>query len=176
MANEFQGEKLIVVGGSSGIGRAVAQLVLELGGKVVVIGRRVDKTIAATKELTSYGPVIGEPADITNRAERIALVERLEAQHRDATMLVNAAGVFLPKPFLDHTEVDYDRYLEINRAIFFITQCVAKNMVAGRKGGAIVNIGPVLAKQAFEATPSLAHSMAKAGLSSLSPQFALRLA
>jgi NAD(P)-dependent dehydrogenase (short-subunit alcohol dehydrogenase family) len=100
MGHEFQGQKLIVVGGSSGIGRAVAQLVLELGGKVVVIGRRVDKTIAATKELTSYGPVIGEPADITNRAERIALMDRLEAQHGDATMLVNAAGVFLPKPFL----------------------------------------------------------------------------
>ena len=176
MANEFQGQKLIVVGGSSGIGRAVAQLVLELGGKVVVIGRRVDKTIAATEELTSYGPVIGEPADITNRAERIALVDRLEAQHRDATMLVNAAGVFLPKLFLEHSEADYDRYLEINRAIFFITQCVAKNMVAGRKGGSIVNIGSMWAKQAVQATPSSAYSMAKAGLHSLTQHLAMELA
>src|SRR5258708_16899409 len=176
MAHEFQGQKLIVVGGSSGIGRAVAQLVLELGGKVVVIGRRVEKTIAATKELTSYGPVIGEPADITKRAERIALVERLEAQHRDATMLVNAAGVFLPKPFLEHTEADYDRYLEINKAIFFITQCAAKNMVAGRKGGSIVNIGSMWAKQAVQATPSSAYSMAKAGLHSLTQHLAMELA
>jgi len=176
MGHEFQGQKLIVVGGSSGIGRAVAQLVLELGGKVVVIGRRVDKTIAATKELTSYGPVIGEPVDITNRAERIALMDRLEAQHGDATMLVNAAGVFLPKPFLEHTEADYDRYLEINRAIFFITQCVAKNMVAGRKGGSIVNIGSMWAKQAVQATPSSAYSMAKAGLHSLTQHLAMELA
>jgi NAD(P)-dependent dehydrogenase (short-subunit alcohol dehydrogenase family) len=176
MAHEFQGQKLIVVGGSSGIGRAVAQLVLELGGKVVVIGRRVDKTIAATKELTSFGPVMGEPADITSRAERIALMDRLEAQHRDATMLVNAAGVFLPKPFLEHTEADYDRYLEINRAIFFITQCVAKNMVAGRKGGSIVNIGSMWAKQAVQATPSSAYSMAKAGLHSLTQHLAMELA
>jgi NAD(P)-dependent dehydrogenase (short-subunit alcohol dehydrogenase family) len=176
MGHEFQGQKLIVVGGSSGIGRAVAQLVLELGGKVVVIGRRVDKTIAATKELTSYGPVICEPADITNRAERIALMDRLDTQHRDATMLVNAAGVFLPKPFLEHTEADYDRYLEINRAIFFITQCVAKNMVAGRKGGSIVNIGSMWAKQAVQATPSSAYSMAKAGLHSLTQHLAMELA
>jgi NAD(P)-dependent dehydrogenase (short-subunit alcohol dehydrogenase family) len=176
MGHEFQGQKLIVVGGSSGIGRAVGQLVLELGGKVVVIGRRVDKTIAATKELTSYGPVIGETADITNRAERIALMDRLEAQHGDATMLVNAAGVFLPKPFLEHTEADYDRYLEINRAIFFITQCVAKNMVAGRKGGSIVNIGSMWAKQAVQATPSSAYSMAKAGLHSLTQHLAMELA
>src|SRR5712664_913811 len=176
MAHEFQGQKLIVVGGSSGIGRAVAQLVLELGGKVVVIGRRVDKTIAATKELTSYGPVIGEPADITKRSERIALVERLEAQHRDATMLVNAAGVFLPKPFLEHTEADYDRYLEINRALFFITQCAAKNMVAGKRGGSIVNIGSMWARQAVQATPSSAYSMAKAGLHALTQHLALELA
>jgi NAD(P)-dependent dehydrogenase (short-subunit alcohol dehydrogenase family) len=176
MGHEFQGQKLIVVGGSSGIGRAVAQLVLELGGKVVVIGRRVDKTIAATKELASYGPVIGEPADITNWADRIALMDRLEAQHGDATMLVNAAGVFLPKPFLEHTEADYDRYLEINRAIFFITQCVAKNMVAGRKGGSIVNIGSMWAKQAVQATPSSAYSMAKAGLHSLTQHLAMELA
>jgi NAD(P)-dependent dehydrogenase (short-subunit alcohol dehydrogenase family) len=176
MAHELQGQKLIVVGGSSGIGKAVAQLVLELGGTVVVIGRRADKTIAATKELKSYGPVIGEPADITKRAERVALMDRLEAQHRDATMLVNAAGVFLPKPFLEHTEADYDRYLEINRAIFFITQCVAKNMVAGRKGGSIVNIGSMWAKQAVQATPSSAYSMAKAGLHSLTQHLAMELA
>src|SRR5258705_5734050 len=135
MAHEFQGQKLIVVGGSSGIGRAVAQLVLELGGKVVVIGRRVDKTIAATKELTSYGPVIGEPADITNRAEPIALVDRLEAQHRDATMLVNAAGVFLPKQFLEHSGPDHDRYLEINKAVFFFIQSVAQNQDSGSEDG-----------------------------------------
>src|SRR5258708_31832115 len=128
MAHEFQGQKLIVVGGSSGIGRAVAQLVLELGGKVVVIGRRVDKTIATTKELTSYGPVIGEPADITNRAERIALVDRLEAQHRDATMLVNAAGVFLPKLVLEHSAAHNDAYLEINKATFFFTPSSAQDM------------------------------------------------
>jgi NAD(P)-dependent dehydrogenase (short-subunit alcohol dehydrogenase family) len=176
MGHEFEGQKLIIVGGSSGIGKAVAQLVLELGGKVVVIGRRVDKTIAATKELTSYGPVIGESADITKWAERVALMDRLDTQHRDATMLVNAAGVFLPKPFLEHTEADYDRYLEINRAIFFITQCVAKNMVAGRKGGSIVNIGSMWAKQAVQATPSSAYSMAKAGLHSLTQHLAMELA
>lgn len=176
MGHEFEGQKLIVVGGSSGIGKAVAQLVLELGGKVVVIGRRVDKTIAATKELTSYGPVLGDAADVTSKAERIALLDRLDGQHRDATMLVNAAGVFLPKPFLEHTEADYDRYLEINRAIFFITQCVAKNMVAGRKGGSIVNIGSMWAKQAVQATPSSAYSMAKAGLHSLTQHLAMELA
>lgn len=176
MGLQFRGQKLIVVGGTSGIGNAVAKTVLEHGGTAVLIGRREEKTKKAIAELTPYGPVFSETADITNRTERVALVNRLDSQHGDATLLVNAAGVFLPKPFLEHTEADYDRYLEINKAIFFITQCVAKNMVAGKKGGSIVNIGSMWAKQAVQATPSSAYSMAKAGLHSLTQHLAMELA
>src|SRR5260370_6280540 len=78
--------------------------------------------------------------------------------------------------FLEHSEADYDRYLEINRALFFITQRVAKNMVAGRRGGSIVNIGSMWARQAVQATPSSAYSMAKAGLHALTQHLALELA
>jgi NAD(P)-dependent dehydrogenase (short-subunit alcohol dehydrogenase family) len=173
---EFRGKKLIVVGGTSGMGEAVAKIVLRSGGTAVLIGSREDKSKAAIAELNPYGPVFGETTDITNRGERAALVDRLDSQHGDASLLVNAAGVFSPKPFLEHTEADYDRYLEINRAIFFITQHVAKNMVAGKKGGSIVNIGSMWAKQAVEATPSSAYSMAKAGLHSLTQHLAMELA
>ncbi len=176
MRPEFSEQKLIVVGGTSGIGCAIAKIVLEHGGTAVLIGRRADKTKRAVAELTPYGPVFSETADITNTGERAALLDRLDSQHRDATLLVNAAGVFLPKSFLEHTEADYDRYLEINRAIFFITQRVAKNMVAGKKGGSIVNIGSMWAKQAVQATPSSAYSMAKAGLHSLTQHLAMELA
>jgi len=173
---KFRGKKLIVVGGTNGMGEAVAKIVLKNGGTAVLIGRREEKTKKAIAELTPYSPVFSETADITNRTERVALVNRLHSQHGDATLLVNAAGVFLPKPFLEHTEADYDRYLEINKAIFFITQCVAKNMVAGKKGGSIVNIGSMWAKQAVQATPSSAYSMAKAGLHSLTQHLAMELA
>ena len=176
MKSEFQGQKLIVVGGTSGIGKAVAQLVLKQGGKAVLIERREDKTKAAATELAASGPAFGETGDITNRGKRAALLDRIDTQHRDATLLVNAAGVFLPKPFLEHSEADYDRYLEINKALFFITQQLAKNMVAGKKGGSIVNIGSMWAKQAVAATPSSAYSMAKAGLHSLTQHLAMELA
>jgi NAD(P)-dependent dehydrogenase (short-subunit alcohol dehydrogenase family) len=176
MDSEFRGQKLIVVGGTSGIGNAVVKMILEQGGTAVLIGRREYKTKKAIAELTSYGQVFSETADITNSAERGALISRLDAQHHDATLLVNAAGVFIPQPFLEHTQSDYDRYLEINKGIFFITQCVAKNMVAGKKGGSIVSIGSMWARQAVQATPSSAYSMAKAGLHSLTQHLAMELA
>src|SRR5258707_12669350 len=64
----------------------------------------------------------------------------------------------------------------MNRAFFFIMQCVAKNMVAGKRGGSIVNIESMWAKTAVQATPSSAYSMAKAGLHALTQHLALELA
>jgi NAD(P)-dependent dehydrogenase (short-subunit alcohol dehydrogenase family) len=176
MELDFAGKKLIVIGGTSGIGKAVASLVLNNGGSVLIVGRREDKTRAATAELSSRGVISGWTADITSAAARADLIDHLNAECSDATMLVNAAGVFAPKSFLEHTEADYDKYLEINRALFFITQCSAKNMVAGGRGGSIVNIGSMWARQAVQATPSSAYSMAKAGLHALTQHLALELA
>ncbi len=167
ISTDFAGHKTLVVGGTSGIGHAVARMVLENGGSVVVTGRRSDSTAAATGDLAAFGDVFGDTADLAHDDEQKALVSRLNEKHPDIDRLVNAAGLFLPKPFLEHTEADYDQYLDLNRSMFFITQAVAKNMVASGRGGAIVNIGSMWAKQAVQATPSSAYSMAKAGLHSL---------
>jgi len=136
------------------------------------LGAAKDQTKKAIAELNPYGPVFGETADVTKSSECAALLDRLDSEHGDDILLLNAAGVSLPKPFLEHTEADYDRYLEINRVIFFIAQSVAKNMVAGKKGGTIVNIGSVWARQAVQATPSSAYSMARANLHSLTQHLA----
>jgi NAD(P)-dependent dehydrogenase (short-subunit alcohol dehydrogenase family) len=109
-------------------------------------------------------------------SELHALRSRIDSKHADADHLVNAAGIFVPKAFLDHTIEDYDRYLDINRALFFVTQSVARNMVARKTGGSIVNIGSMWARQAVAATPSSAYSVAKAGLHSLTQHLAMELA
>jgi len=67
--------------------------------------------------------------------------------------LVNAAGVFKPKSFLEHETSDYDEYNNLTKALFFITQYVVKNNML-KQGGAIVNIGSMWAKQAIKATPA----------------------
>ena len=61
--------------------------------------------------------------------------QQLSDEHPDATLLVNAAGLFLPKPFLDYDGASYDSYLELDRAIFFLTQTVARGMVGHGRGG-----------------------------------------
>lgn len=176
MIREFSGQKLTVVGGSSGIGKAVAQLVLERGGSVVLVGNRAEKLQASVSELSPLGSVTGIRANICDRSDRENLLVQLQQDHADTTLLVNAAGVFLPKAFLEQTEADYDLYLDLNKATFLITQAIAKLIVQHQQQGAIVNVGSMWAKQAILATPSSAYSMAKAGLHALTQHLAMELA
>lgn len=176
MSNQFEGKKLLVVGGTSGMGLQTAKMVLAGGGRVVVVGHRADKAEAARKALAELGPAAAISADIGRSEGLTGLLQRLDDEHADIDLLVNAAGVFFPKPFLQHLDADYEQYMALNKAFFFITQKVAAQMVAAGRPGAIVNIGSMWARQAIAATPSSAYSMAKAGLHSLTQHLAMELA
>ncbi|MGW0705392.1 SDR family NAD(P)-dependent oxidoreductase [Streptomyces sp. NPDC002643] len=176
---DFTGQKVVVIGGTSGMGYAVARHVLDAGGTAVVTGRSqagADEAAAALSTHATHGKAVGLAADLTDPAALDRLRETLTQDHADATLLVNAAGVFAPKSFLEHTGADYDRYQAINRAFFFLTQTVVGNMIDRGAKGSIVNIGSMWAHQAIAATPSSAYSMAKAGLHSLTQHLAMELA
>ena len=176
MNSQFTGKKLLVVGGTSGMGLETARLVLQQGGSVVIVGSRVEKTEQARQELAAFGQVSALTANLTDAQSLAALLQEIDQHHADVDLLVNAAGVFFPKPFLEYQDADYDQYMQLNKASFFITQKVAANLVAKGRPGAIVNIGSMWGKQAIAATPSSAYSMAKAGLHSLTQHLAMELA
>ena len=172
----FEGQKLVVVGGSSGMGRDTAADVVAAGGSAVIIGQDQDRVDDTVKELAKDGKAYGITAELTDRDQVERVRQQLADQHADATLLVNAAGFFIPKPFLDYDGDFYDSYLELDRAIFFLTQTVARGMVEAGRGGSIVNIGSMWAHQAIAATPSSAYSVAKAGLHALTHNLAIELA
>jgi NAD(P)-dependent dehydrogenase (short-subunit alcohol dehydrogenase family) len=146
------------------------------GGSVVIIGEDAGKVDDTVRALAKEGSAYGITADLTDRMQAERVCRQLAAEHADATLLVNAAGLFVPKPFLDHDGADYDSYAEMDRAIFFVTQTVVRGMVAADRGGSIVNIGSMWAHQAIGATPSSAYSLAKGGLHALTRNLALELA
>jgi len=172
----FARQKLVVVGGSSGMGRQTAADVVAAGGSAVIIGEHAGKVDDTVQTLAKEGSAWGITADLADRMQVERVRQQLAADHADATLLVNAAGLFVPKPFLDHDGADYDSYAELDRAMFFITQTVARGMVAGGQGGSIVNVGSMWANQAIGATPSSAYSVAKGGLHALTRNLALELA
>ncbi|WP_434746175.1 SDR family NAD(P)-dependent oxidoreductase [Candidatus Pantoea rara] len=171
----FSGKKLLVVGGTSGMGFETARQVLKNGGSVVLVGNRQDKAEQARSTLSADGQVSIIIADLMKEEGLKHVTDVINREHKDISLMVNAAGVFFPKPFTEHEEADYDMYMSINRASFFITRDVVRNMVSGNIKGSIVNIGSMWAKQAIGATPSSAYSMAKAGLHALTKNLAVEL-
>lgn len=176
MNTEFNGRKLLVVGGTSGMGFEIARKVLAAGGSLVIVGNRQEKAEEARKALASLGQIDVLTANLSDEGDVTILLKTIDEEHSDIDLLVNAAGVFFPKPFLEHQVADYDQYMKLNKAFFFITQKVVANLIAKNRSGAIVNIGSMWAKQAIAATPSSAYSMAKAGLHSLTQHLAMELA
>lgn len=164
---EFENKVALVIGGTSGIGNATTNALLQAGATVHIVGRNVEK-IEDNSNLIKHSVNISNEQQVQELNAKIESLDKLD-------YLVNASGIFGPKPFLDHTMEDYNSYLDLNRGFFFITQSVAKKMKTNN-GGSIVNIGSMWAKQAVKATPSSAYSMQKAGLHSLTQHLAMELA
>lgn len=165
----------MIVGGSSGIGYATARQLLQEGIATLVVGRSATKLESAKSSLANTGQVETLQADLYTEAGVQTVVDFVSNERRAIKYLVNAAGYFNPLPFQEHQRSDYDQYMALNRATFFISQSVVANMMA-HNGGSIVNIGSMWGKQAIKATPSSAYSMAKAGLHALTQHMAMELA
>jgi len=170
----YQG-KALVIGGSSGMGLATAKLLVKNNVEVVIVGRKAEKLEQALIQLNEIGKASAIQADLYQAADLQKLLTYINQDEVQLNYLVNAAGYFSPKAFLAHDADDYNTYMELNKATFFIAQAVAENMKK-QGGGNIVNIGSMWAQQAIKATPSSAYSMAKAGLHALTQHMAMELA
>ena len=171
----------IVTGSSSGIGRAVAHAFLDAGHRIVLHGRNPQKLESVFGELATTAPdaterlatVRGDIADPeTGRELARVAVDRFGS----ADVLVNNAGTFAPKPFLEVSERELDGYLQGNlKGTYMTTQAVVREMrSAGR--GSIVNIGTVLTDHAVGGLPASAPLVSKGGVHALTKSLAAELA
>lgn len=163
----------IIIGGGSGMGLATAKRLVNRSISVSIVGRNMKKLEEAQVFLGDKANIF--QADLYDTNSLNNLINKINENDSRIQYLVNAAGYFNPKAFLDQEESDYDAYMNINKALFFISQAVASNMKK-YGGGNIVNIGSMWAKQAIKATPSSSYSMAKAGLHALTQHMAMELA
>ena len=168
-----------IIGGSSGMGLATAKQLVAQGTSIIILGNNTTKLESAKSQLTSIARndinIETLQANLYDQQDVDRVVQTINSDERHIQYLVNSAGYFNPKPYLEHRLEDYDAYAILNRSTFFISQAVSQNM-SNNGGGSIVHIGSMWAKQAIKATPSSAYSMAKAGLHALTQHMAMELA
>lgn len=132
-------KRVIVTGGTSGIGKAAAKLFLERGEKVAIIGRDKTKGEAVENEL-KHNDLKFFPADIRNVEECESIVKNAADFLGGVDILVNSAGIYLEKSVSDSLESDFDDIMNTNvKGTFFITKAVLP-LFMQNNGGSVVNI------------------------------------
>ena len=163
---------IIVTGASTGIGRAIAGLFLERGHHVVMNSVHADNLDRTYRELGSPFSAVPVYGDVGQAETGTMLVETALQRFGRLDTLINNAGVFAPKPFLDVKDTDLELYFHVNlRGTFFTTQAAIRAML-GSGGGSVVNIGTVLVDHAIAGFPAAAPVSAKGGIHALTRQLA----
>ncbi len=167
---------VLVTGASSGIGLDVARGFLERGSNVIMNARNGEKLADAAKKLGDEKRIALVPGDIGNKETGEKLVNTAVEQFGGVDVLVNNAGIFGLKPFLENTEEDIDKYIHVNlKGTYFVTQAVVRQMKK-QGGGSIVNIGTVLITHSMAGLPASAALITKGGVHALTTSLASELA
>ncbi len=171
-----QTKTALITGGSSGIGFDVARAFLAKDVNVVINGRDADKLQVAAEKLNNPQKVAVVPGDIREPKTGEAMVRVAVERFGSVDVLVNNAGTFGAKPFVDVTEADLDGYITGNlKGTYFTTQAVVRQMKK-EGGGSIVNIGTVLIDHAMAGLPASAPLVTKGGVHALTVSLAAELA
>jgi NAD(P)-dependent dehydrogenase (short-subunit alcohol dehydrogenase family) len=170
---EFDDKVVIVSGAASGMGRATATMLGDAGAHVVLAdvdvegGRRVGAAIGDRAVVTE--------TDLRSLESIRSLVTQTQERFGRIDGLANVAAVYPYMPFMDTTEETWQLIDDINhRAVFFLTQAVARSMIDKGVGGAIVNVA---SGAAFRPVPGMAaYSGTKGGIVALNRIMAHELA
>ena len=160
---------VIITGASQGIGEGLVRGYLARGYRVVANSRSI-------KPDAYEGDVLAVAGDISDPAVAVRVVGEAVAKFGRVDSLVNNAGVFLSRPFVEYTEADFARLISVNLAGFFhVTQGAAARML-GQGSGHIVNITTSLVDQPNSAVPAAMASLTKGGLAAVTRALAIEFA
>jgi NAD(P)-dependent dehydrogenase (short-subunit alcohol dehydrogenase family) len=166
----------VITGAGSGIGLSVAEAFLGQGANVVLNGRTESKLAEAAEKLGHPNRVAIVPGDITRPETAGELIGAGVERFGRVDVLVNNAGTFDAKPFTDYTLEELDGFLGYLRGTYVLSQAAVRQMRKQGDGGAIVNIGTILAQNGVNGIPSSAPMAAKGGITALTKNLSVELA
>ncbi|HWD00424.1 MAG TPA: SDR family oxidoreductase [Candidatus Sulfopaludibacter sp.] len=159
--DRLAGKKVIVTGGTRGIGRAVVERLLREGAAVAFCGRTATSVARAVEQMTALGRVFGLAADVTDYAQVRDFFRAASHQLGGLDILVNNAGEGVFKKVGEMTPEEWRRNIDLNlNGAFYCTHEALA--LFGTHGGFVVNISSLAAKNAF--TGGAGYNASKAGL------------
>jgi 3-oxoacyl-[acyl-carrier protein] reductase len=145
--SSLAGKRVLVTGGASGIGRAIALAFAAEDARVAIADcaaqQKIDSVVAAIG--AAGGEAIAVRADVTVEAQVLSLFEAIAGRFGGLDILVNNAGILLEKPLLQTTAEDFDRLIGVNLRGAFLVGREALRMMAGQGAGRVINIASELA-------------------------------
>jgi NAD(P)-dependent dehydrogenase (short-subunit alcohol dehydrogenase family) len=158
----LNGKIAVVTGGTRGIGRSVAEMLLREGASVALCGRTRESTERAVRDLAGLGRVFGFPTDVTKVEEVRAFFDAVDGEFGGLDILVNNAGAGLFRKVADMTPEEWHRNIDLNLNGAFYCSHYALARFRTRGGGFIVNISSLAAKNPFSG--GAAYNASKFGL------------
>ena len=159
----------VITGASQGIGAGLVSAYRKLGYAVVANSRTIGD---------SDDPmVLTVPGDVSRRGVGLRIVDAAMERFGRIDTVVNNAGIFIPKPFTDYTDEDYDAITGVNlRGFFEVSRAAVDAMLSRNGGGHLVNISTSLVDQANSQVPSALASLTKGGLNAVTKSLAVEYA
>jgi 2-deoxy-D-gluconate 3-dehydrogenase len=156
---DLSGKVAIVTGGNGGIGFGMARGLAEAGADIAVVGRNEAKSTAAAAELRALGvKAIAVTADVTDKADVAAMVERVAKDLGRIDILVNNAGINIRKPPHALELEEWDSVIKTNLTSAFLCSKAAHPAMKAQGGGKIINIGSMLSIFGTSFAPAYAAS------------------
>ncbi|MBV8501169.1 MAG: SDR family oxidoreductase [Paucibacter sp.] len=167
---------IVITGASSGIGLGLAEAFLREGYNVVGTGRSQERLQAAAKQLNAGERFLGVAGDVGAPDTARDVFAQAIARYGHVDVLVNNAGIFSVKPFVDFTPEEIEEQIATNlKGVLYMSQQAARHM-GERKQGRIINITASLAMQPHGSVPALLAVALKGGLNQATRALALELA
>jgi NAD(P)-dependent dehydrogenase (short-subunit alcohol dehydrogenase family) len=159
----------VITGASQGIGAGLVKAFRARGYRVVANSR----SIAPSND----PDVLAVPGDIAERSVAERIIREGVAKFGRIDTLVNNAGVFLAKPFMQYSAEDYANVLAVNvNGFFHITQVAIAQMEHQGEGGHVVSITTSLSDHAIDGVPSVLANLTKGGINSATKSLAIEYA
>lgn len=173
---DLSGRVAVVTGGNRGLGRAIAIALAQAGAAVAIMARDEAKNHEALAELRAIGAsAVALKVDLMQRASLKPAMDEVERTLGPVDILINNAAFAILKGVLDQTPEEWDQVMATNlNACFLLSQIAARSMVAGKRGGKIINVSSIAGNFGSPVFPS--YAVAKGGLQQLTRCLAIELA